>query len=165
VQLKFLLPILFLCAISLAACGSSGSGDEAQGADPTRTVSDSEPDPSLTRVEPAEKGKRPWEQPRSAPQPKKIIIKDIKVGKGPPAKVGDELWVHYGAFDYATGKTVETSWVLTYKFELGSEFANEGWEKGLVGMKAGGRRELTVPPKFAPATGAEVFVVDLVAVK
>jgi peptidylprolyl isomerase len=125
----------------------------------------SEPDPSLTRVEPAEKGKRPWQQPRSAPQPKKIIIKDIKVGKGLPAKVGDELWVHYGAFDYATGKTVETSWILTYKFELGSEFANEGWEKGLVGMRAGGRRELTVPPKFAPATGAEVFVVDLVAVK
>jgi peptidylprolyl isomerase len=59
--------------------------------------------------------------------------------------------------------------------QLGSGSVIEGWEKGLVGIRKGGRRMLTIPPEMGygaegyppdiPPNETLVFVVDAVAVQ
>jgi peptidylprolyl isomerase len=93
------------------------------------------------------------------------VVRDLKLGSGAAAKEGDELWVHYAGLNYRTREEFETSWILTFKFELGGGTANEGWERGLVGMRVGGRRELIVPPRLAFGSDTLVYLVDLTAVR
>lgn len=56
---------------------------------------------------------------------------------------------------------------------LGAGQVIAGWDQGLVGMKVGGRRKLTIPPELAygstgrgsiPPNTTLVFVVDLLSV-
>jgi len=145
--------------------------DTDSGAEPEQVKKSNPPQASSSAVgpgvklEPAPRGRRPWRRRHRGPAPKEIVVRDLKEGSGPGAEDGDELWLHYAAFEYWSGEEIESSWVLTYKFELGSEYANEGWERGLVGMKAGGRRELIVPDRYVAVEEPETFVVVLVAIK
>ncbi|HEU4723310.1 MAG TPA: FKBP-type peptidyl-prolyl cis-trans isomerase, partial [Gemmatimonadaceae bacterium] len=59
-------------------------------------------------------------------------------------------------------------------FQLGANAVIKGWEEGLVGMKAGGTRQLIIPPSLAygasgygaiPPNAVLVFNVQLVAVQ
>jgi peptidylprolyl isomerase len=96
-------------------------------------------------------------------------------GKGPPAKTGDTLTVHYAGVTFSTGEEFDASWNSgqPFQFELGGRVI-EGWNRGMVGMRRGGRRMLTIPPELAygaagspPAIGPNetlVFVVDLLAI-
>lgn len=112
----------------------------------------------------------------SGPPPKKLEIKDLEEGKGPAAKAGDEVTVHYVGVDYKTGKEFDASWDRgePFAFKLGEGAVIPGWEKGVAGMKAGGRRELIIPPQLGygsqgagpiPPNETLVFVVDLEAIK
>ena len=95
--------------------------------------------------------------------PTKLVVKDIKVGHGKPAKAGDtghravrgaksRAAPARQAFDasYTDGaKNKELS------FALGKGKVIPGWDKGLVGMKAGGSRQLLIPASLAyGATGS-----------
>jgi FKBP-type peptidyl-prolyl cis-trans isomerase len=78
----------------------------------------------------------------------KVKIKDIKVGTGPKAKVGDNVTVDYTGtltngtkFDSSIGKA-------PYHFQLGGGQVIKGWDLGVVGMKVGGTRKLTIPPEL-----------------
>jgi len=103
-----------------------------------------------------------------------LVVKDLVVGEGPEAKSGDALTVRYVGVSYATGKEFDASWKTEenmFPFSLGQGGVIPGWDKGIVGMKAGGRRELVIPPDLAygdAGSGANikpgetlVFVVDL----
>ncbi|MGN6275124.1 MAG: FKBP-type peptidyl-prolyl cis-trans isomerase [Solirubrobacterales bacterium] len=124
----------------------------------------------------ASKIKKPKVTVPSGPPPKKLVIKDLKKGKGPTAKAGDEVTVQYVGVDYKNGKEFDSSWSRNepFPFTLGSSSVIPGWEEGIEGMKLGGRRELIIPPELAygsagspPAIGPNetlIFVVDLLAV-
>ena len=106
--------------------------------------------------------------------PSTLVVKDFVKGKGPASKPGDTLTVAYVGKSFSTGKQFDASWDRpgpAFQFPLGGGQVIRGWDEGLVGMKAGGRRELIIPsdlgygPQGSPPdiAGGEtlVFVVDL----
>jgi len=106
--------------------------------------------------------------------PADLVIEDIVLGDGPEAKAGDSISAHYVGVSHATGEEFDASWNRgsPLEFRLGVGQVIKGWDLGIVGMKVGGRRKLTIPPDLAygdrGAGGAIkpgetlIFVVDLV---
>ena len=106
--------------------------------------------------------------------PTDLVIEEIVLGDGPEAKAGDSISAHYVGVSHATGEEFDASWNRgsPLEFRLGVGQVIKGWDLGIVGMKVGGRRKLTIPPDLAygdrGAGGAIkpgetlIFVVDLV---
>lgn len=107
------------------------------------------------------------------PAPTDLVITDLVVGAGAEATPGATVDVHYVGVEFETGEEFDASWNRgsSINFPLGSLIA--GWQKGIPGMKVGGRRQLVCPPHLAygPAGGGHrlsgktlVFVIDLLGV-
>lgn len=79
------------------------------------------------------------------------MVHDIVQGHGPAAKAGQTLTVQYVGASYATGAQFDASWDRgqPFQFQLGAGMVIAGWDRGLVGMKVGGRRQLIVPAALA----------------
>jgi len=109
----------------------------------------------------------------SGDAPTELIIEDLVVGDGHEAQSGMNVDVHYVGVAWSTGKQFDASWDRndTFQFRLGAGQVISGWDQGVVGMKLGGRRRLTIPPEMGYGSrgaggvikGGEtlVFVVDL----
>ena len=109
----------------------------------------------------------------SGDAPTGLVIEDLIVGDGHEAKSGMNVDVHYVGVAWSTGKQFDASWDRndTFQFRLGAGQVIPGWDQGVVGMKLGGRRRLTIPPDMGYGSrgaggvikGGEtlVFVVDL----
>ena len=108
--------------------------------------------------------------------PFELGIDDIVVGDGDEAVSGSKVAVHYVGVSFSTGDEFDASWNRgePFRFKLGAGNVIPGWDQGVVGMKVGGRRKLTIPSAMAyGARGAGgvikpheplVFVVDLLSV-
>ena len=85
------------------------------------------------------------------PAPADLEIKDIWQGDGPAAKAGDTVSVHYVGVAFSTGEEFDASWNRgrPLSFELGAGQVIPGWDRGIDGMKVGGRRRLTIPAHLA----------------
>ena len=105
-----------------------------------------------------------------------LKIEDVKIGTGAEAKNGRTVSVHY------TGTLMdETKFDSSYdrgepiSFVLGQGQVIPGWEQGILGLKVGGKRKLTIPPNLAygergapgaiPPNAILKFEVELVDVK
>ncbi len=109
--------------------------------------------------------------------PAELLIEDEVLGDGAEATVGKRVVVHYAGTAWSTGEEFDASWNRneTFDFRLGAREVIEGWDRGVAGMKVGGRRRLTIPPEMGYGSrgaggvikGGEtlVFVVDLVDVR
>lgn len=114
--------------------------------------------------------------PPSGAAPTKLETKDVIVGTGAEAKAGDTVTVNYVGVLYKGGKEFNASWETKepFTFVLGKGQVIPGWNRGIPGMKVGGRRELIIPASLAygakgsppkiPPHAPLVFVVDLLAV-
>ena len=110
------------------------------------------------------------------PAPSSLVTEDITVGEGVEAVSGKTVSVHYVGVAWSTGKQFDASWDRDepFDFGLGAGQVISGWDKGVAGMKVGGRRKLTIPPDMGYGSqgaggvikGGEtlVFVVDLLNV-
>jgi peptidylprolyl isomerase len=172
---RLLAVLAAVAALGLAACGDddgdpggNGSGDTAQeesSSQSSDTETEAAPDLTDTSVKPV------IDKPSGVP-PRKLVKEDIVKGRGPGAKPGDTVVVNYVGVSFSTGEEFDSSWDTgqPYPVRLGEGKVIEGWEKGLVGIRKGGRRELTIPPEQASgAKGAPpsiapnetlVFVID-----
>jgi peptidylprolyl isomerase len=105
--------------------------------------------------------------------PTDLVIEDLIVGDGTEAKAGDTVSAHYVGVSHSTGEEFDSSWGRgqPLEFRLGVGMVIPGWDRGIEGMKVGGRRKLTIPPQLAygdRGAGAAIgpgetliFVVDL----
>ncbi len=83
-------------------------------------------------------------------QPGGLISTDTKVGTGPAVKSGDTVTVHYvGTLTDGTEFDSSRKHGQPFTFEVGAGRVIKGWDRGLVGMKAGGKRKLTIPSDLA----------------
>lgn len=104
--------------------------------------------------------------------PAELTQSDIVVGTGAEVLPSSNLTVHYTLMAWSTGKIIESSWGKEpAQFSLATLV--KGWQDGLPGAKAGGRRLLILPPELGyGAAGAGpigpnetlVFVIDIIAV-
>ncbi|GGX99809.1 FKBP-type peptidyl-prolyl cis-trans isomerase [Streptomyces hiroshimensis] len=111
------------------------------------------------------------------PVPSDLEITEIWEGDGAVAKAGDFVKVHYVGVAFSTGEEFDASWNRgnPLEFKLGAGQVIEGWDKGIQGMKVGGRRKLVIPAHLgygdrgagggviAPGETL-IFVCDLIAV-
>jgi FKBP-type peptidyl-prolyl cis-trans isomerase len=131
--------------------------------------------------------------PAPAPKPKKkakgvkmqpqiteipgLKIHDEKVGDGIIAQNGKKVRVNYTGtlttgvqFDSSIGNSRQP-----FEFQLGAGQVIQGWDKGIVGMKVGGKRKLTIEPQLAygsrgagaviPPNATLLFDVELLGVE
>jgi len=122
--------------------------------------------------------------PAQKPTPTKIMdttgtkdlkIEDIRVGSGAEVKSGDTVVINYLG-TLTNGTKFDSSYDRGEPFEtqIGTGQVIKGWDLGVVGMKVGGKRKLTIPPSLGygdqatgpiPANSTLIFEVELVDVK
>jgi len=110
------------------------------------------------------------------PMTTELKIEDTQVGTGREVKSGDIVSMHYkGTLE--DGTKFDSSYDRGQPFEtkIGVGQVIEGWDKGVPGMKIGGKRKLTIPyqmaygengiPGVIPAKATLIFEVELVSIK
>ena len=106
----------------------------------------------------------------------KLIIQDERVGTGETAVAGKKVTVNYVG-TLADGTKFDSSYDrgIPFSFNLGAGEVIQGWDQGVVGMKVGGKRKLTIPsslgygpqgvPGAIPGGATLVFEVELLSVE
>lgn len=130
------------------------------------------PEKKLASQAPTEFGK-PTPTQTSQSQTK-LKSEDLTVGNGAEASTGDTVKVNYVG-TLTNGKKFDSSYDRKepFSFKLGSGEVIKGWDQGVVGMKIGGKRKLTIPPELAysnqaqgtiPANSTLIFEIELLEV-
>ena len=123
-----------------------------------------------------ERTKPELDYPGEAPPPD-LVSQHLIEGDGPAVQSGQTVTTHYVGWAFSTGEEFDASWnrgePLTFRAGIGQVI--RGWDQGLLGMKVGGRRKLTIPSHLAYGDrGAGgvigpgetlIFIVDLIAVR
>jgi peptidylprolyl isomerase len=120
---------------------------------------------------------KPLVDPHLGPAPDDLLIEDLVVGTGEEAKAGQSAVVHYVGVGVSSGEEFDASWNRgePFVFSLGEGYVIQGWDRGVVGMKVGGRRRLVIPAHLgygdrgaggviAPGETL-IFVVDLLELR
>jgi FKBP-type peptidyl-prolyl cis-trans isomerase len=106
--------------------------------------------------------------------PTRLVSENLSAGKGPAAKSGDTITVLYVAKIDGGAEYDGKHRTVPFSFTLGKGSVTKGWEQGIPGMKAGGKRKLVVPPQLAygekglppavPPNATLVFEIELVSI-
>ena len=169
--------VLALIAV-VAVLGATACGDDDGGADGAGEQKDA----TQTETAPSEEALKDTSTKPEIPKPtgippRKLVKHDIVKGRGPGAKPGDVVTVNYVGVNFSNGVEFDSSWDsgAAFPVQLGAGMVIEGWDKGLVGIKKGGRRMLTIPPEMGygadgfppdiPPNETLVFVVDAVSIE
>lgn len=75
---------------------------------------------------------------------------DLIVGRGPEAKNGSRVFVHYtGWLEDGTEFDNSIDRHKPFSFTVGGGQVIKGWDEGVKGMRVDGRRKLIIPPSLA----------------
>jgi FKBP-type peptidyl-prolyl cis-trans isomerase len=113
--------------------------------------------------------------PNNYELPDGLIVEDLVNGGGEVAEVGSTVTVHYvGTLNDGTQFDSSLDRGQPFTFVLGQGLVIQGWDEGLVGMKVGGIRVLTIPPEYGygnlqagpiPPNSILIFEVELLDVQ
>ncbi len=160
--------------VFIAWLGGAFEGDEVAAPGTTLPLTDA---PPTTLAElPAETPDKP-EVEIPAEVPAELVVTDLVRGEGDPAVAGDTVTVHYVGVLSEDGTEFDNSYDRGSPFPvvLGQGSVIQGWDEGLIGVRAGGRRQLDIPAEMAygdsPPPGGVIeagdaltFVVDVLSV-
>lgn len=104
-----------------------------------------------------------------------LKIEDLTIGTGPAVKNGDTVSINYVG-TLPDGTKFDSSYDRGEPFEtqIGVGAVIKGWDLGVVGMKVGGKRRLTIPPSLGygdqqagtiPPNSTLIFEVELMGIK
>jgi len=94
-----------------------------------------------------ERESTPLKHPKVSKHPNGLVVEEIVLGNGEPARVGHKVGVKYVG-KLANGKTFDSSLIRPFTFRLGQGNVIAGWDAGIKGMKVGGKRKLIIPPSL-----------------
>jgi FKBP-type peptidyl-prolyl cis-trans isomerase len=104
-----------------------------------------------------------------------VKIEDIQVGDGDEVKDSDVVTVNYvGTLEDGTKFDSSYDRNEPFDFTVGKGEVIQGWDQGLLGMKVGGKRKLTIPPELGygseargniPANSTLIFEIELLGIK
>jgi FKBP-type peptidyl-prolyl cis-trans isomerase FkpA len=105
-----------------------------------------------------------------------LKTEDLTVGTGVEAATGKTVDVHYtGWLENGTKFDSSVDRGTPFSFELGAGNVIKGWDQGVVGMRVGGKRKLTIPgnlaygsrgfPGVIPPNATLIFEVELLGVR
>ena len=155
-----------LLALSAALIAAALSGCSAA---PTASSTSSEPAsaPAATPTQPEAAS------PGKTADVTELKIEDTKVGTGAEAVAGKLVTVDYTGWLTDGTKFDSSVGGSPFSFRLGGGEVIEGWDRGVAGMKVGGKRKLTLPPELGygargappaiPPNATLVFEVELLA--
>jgi FKBP-type peptidyl-prolyl cis-trans isomerase FkpA len=121
--------------------------------------------------------------PEASPMADKLEIVELQEGPGTAIAAGQKAVVQYTGWLYETaapdkkGKEFDSSrnGGQPFRFTVGGGQVIKGWDQGVLGMKVGGKRRLTIPASLAygdvgaggviPPGATLIFDVDLVAIE
>jgi len=175
-------PALLGAAILVfAACGDDGAAPNTAGASTTQTETERaqfglRDDDTIRYAKP--RSQEPKVSLPSGPPPRQLKTKDLREGTGEEVDLRDEAIVNYVGYHYSTKRKYDTSYgsdLVPYKVYPGEGHMIDGFEQGIVGMKVGGLRMITIPPRLGYGERGYlgqvkpgetlVFVVELEAVE
>ena len=105
-----------------------------------------------------------------------LVIEDLVVGEGAEVKQYDIVNVNYTG-KLTNGNVFDSSLNpgrSPFRFTVGAGQVIKGWDDGLIGMKVGGKRKLTIPPSMGygnrnmgaiPANSTLIFEIDLLSIE
>lgn len=107
--------------------------------------------------------------------PADLKVEDIIIGTGQEVIPGDTVVIHY-AGTLPDGTKFDNSYDRgePYETQIGVGSVIKGWDLGVVGMKVGGKRKLTIPPSLGygemgsgqiPPNATLIFELELVDIK
>ena len=159
---RFSLLLLLVPGLALAACDRNDALPIVVTGDPTALVYAPALGVQLSAMTPVAGG---------------LYYRDLKIGGGPLAQPGSMVQVEYTGW-LPNGRKFDSSrdhGGKPLEFHLGAGQVIPGWDEGVAGMRAGGRRQLVIPAALAyghsgvgdaiPPDAVLVFDVELVQVR
>lgn len=170
-------------AVSLAACGDDADETADAASSASATASESPGASASASESSAASGELPTVEggfgqtptitvPDTDP-PSDLVVKTLTKGKGRTVQTGETIVVNYAGVRWDDGKTFDSSFDrgAPAGFGIGVGAVIPGWDSGLVGLKAGTRVLMVLPPDEAygdtppgdpiQAGDTLVFVVDV----
>lgn len=80
-----------------------------------------------------------------------LQVEDTEIGSGDPAKRNDHLTIHFKGY-LSDGEVFESTYEMDQPMPVQVGAGNlpmRGWDEGMIGMREGGKRTLTIPPELA----------------
>ncbi len=149
IPLRWLAMILVLPACSVSMTTPEAAGPMPTGSNgPGNTMLERGTDP-ICGIEYKWNGSRCIREGAEDPVKKggKLDLIDVVGGTGPDARPGDAVSVHYvGTLEDGTKFDSSRDAGRALEFKIGMGQVIKGFERGIVGMKVGGVRKITIPP-------------------
>ena len=171
-KMHLILAATALVALGVAGCSSTGSSPKSAPSSSTATPPPAPPAPAPlpSPIPPVPAGALTPFTTASG-----LVYQDFVVGTGASPVTGQMVSVHYSGW-LTNGTPFDSSRNrgVPYSFPIGTGRVVAGWDEGILSMKVGGQRRLTVPPSLGygatgrggviPPNATMIFDVELMSV-
>lgn len=96
------------------------------------------------------------------------MVREIRKGSGPVLRPNAKFYFRYVGVEYRSGKVFEARWAEPFVIQaFGNGELLVGQERGMKGMRVGGRRELIIPERlgYNNGVGSLIYMTELVSVE